>query len=112
VAMRSLNPLIHPRWDSFAAAHSKSSVFHQRAWLQALQDTYGYEPFFVFASGSDETLRDGFLFCEVKSRITGKRLVSLPFADHCEPLVSEPGSTQELIDMGRVPKAGTRMEVC
>jgi hypothetical protein len=31
-------------------------------------------------------LSDGIAFCEVKSWLTGSRLVSLPFADHAEPL--------------------------
>src|SRR5262249_40551519 len=30
------------------------------------------------------------VFCRVKSWLTGWRLVSLPFSDHCEPLVSSP----------------------
>ncbi len=29
--------------------------------------------------------------CRVSSWITGTRLVSLPFADHCEPLLNDPG---------------------
>ena len=38
-----------------------------------------------------ERLEDGAVFCRVVSWITGTRLVSLPFADHCEPLVRHLG---------------------
>jgi Acetyltransferase (GNAT) domain len=31
-------------------------------------------------------LENGLVFCRVKSWLTGSRLVSLPFSDHCEPL--------------------------
>jgi len=31
-------------------------------------------------------LKNGLVFCHVKSWLTGHRLVSLPFSDHCEPL--------------------------
>ena len=31
-------------------------------------------------------LKNGLVFCRVKSWLTGNRLVSLPFSDHCEPL--------------------------
>jgi lipid II:glycine glycyltransferase (peptidoglycan interpeptide bridge formation enzyme) len=30
------------------------------------------------------------VFCEVRSRLTGNRLVSIPFSDHCEPLIDDP----------------------
>ncbi|MFY9725043.1 MAG: GNAT family N-acetyltransferase [Bryobacteraceae bacterium] len=33
-------------------------------------------------------LEDGLVFCRVASWITGRRLISLPFSDHCEPLVN------------------------
>ena len=36
------------------------------------------------------------VFCRVTSWLTGRRLVSLPFSDHCEPLV---GSSEELDDL-------------
>jgi hypothetical protein len=32
-------------------------------------------------------LSDGIAFCEVKSWVSGSRLVSLPFSDHCQPLL-------------------------
>ena len=33
-------------------------------------------------------LENGIPFCRIKSWLTGRRLVSLPFSDHCEPLVN------------------------
>jgi hypothetical protein len=38
-------------------------------------------------SAPDDDLSNGVVFCRVESWLTGRRLVSLPFADHCEPLV-------------------------
>ncbi len=38
-------------------------------------------------------LKNGVVFCRVRSWLTGQRLVSLPFSDHCEPLID---STEEL----------------
>jgi predicted N-acyltransferase len=32
-------------------------------------------------------MENGVVFCDVNSWLTGERLVSLPFSDHCEPLV-------------------------
>ena len=38
-------------------------------------------------SGRAEALENAMVFCPVESWLTGRRLVSLPFSDHCEPLV-------------------------
>lgn len=82
-----MNPLSDRRWDDLAARHPKASVFHQRGWLEALARTYGYEPIVLTSTPPGEPLENGIVVCRVSSWITGTRLVSLPFADHCEPLV-------------------------
>jgi hypothetical protein len=54
--------------------------------LTALKSTYGYEPVVFTTSRPDKELENGLVFCRVKSWLTGNRLVSLPFSDHCELL--------------------------
>jgi len=49
--------------------------------------TYGYQPFVLTTSPPGLELTNGVVACCVNSRLTGRRLVSLPFSDHCEPLV-------------------------
>jgi hypothetical protein len=84
------NPLTDPRWTELVLNHPRSSAFHQVGFLRALAQTYEYEPAVVTASGPDCSLEDGLVFCRIRSFLTGKRLVSLPFADHCDPLISSP----------------------
>jgi CelD/BcsL family acetyltransferase involved in cellulose biosynthesis len=84
-----INPLADNRWDELVARHSRASVFHQRGWLEALQRTYNYQPQVVTNAGAGAHLSGGLALCRVSSWITGARLVSVPFADHCEPLWSE-----------------------
>jgi CelD/BcsL family acetyltransferase involved in cellulose biosynthesis len=85
--MHQLDPLQDPRWSRFSQSHPASSVFHSVAWLSTLRGTFGYEPVvFTHSPTSDTELIDGIVLCRVKSRLTGRRLVSLPFSDHCEPL--------------------------
>ena len=86
--IHTLDPLQDPRWPALVERHPLASVFHTTAWLRALRDTYGYEPIVLTTSSPTEPLDDGIAFCEVHSWLTGKRLVSLPFSDHCEPLVN------------------------
>jgi lipid II:glycine glycyltransferase (peptidoglycan interpeptide bridge formation enzyme) len=85
--VRAFDPLSDPRWDGFVRAHSHGSVFHTSGWLRALRQTYGYEPVVFTTSSSSGELRDAILCCAVRSWLTGRRLVSVPFADYCDPLV-------------------------
>ena len=93
-----LNPLADPRWEEFLDRHPQASVFHTPGWLRGLRRTYGYEPCVVTTAAPGEALRNGIVFCVVKSWLTGKRAVSLPFADHCQPLVESSESLQVLLD--------------
>jgi CelD/BcsL family acetyltransferase involved in cellulose biosynthesis len=97
ITVHSLDPLRDPRWPEFVRRHPNGSVFHTPGWLRALQRTYHYEPVAFTTSAPSEELRDALLFCAVRSRLTGRRLVSLPFSDHCEPLVE---SSEELNEIG------------
>ena len=83
----AIDPLQDDRWPTLIARHPDASVFHARGWLQALQTTYEYEPVAFTTSAPTENLTNALLFCVVRSWLTGSRLVSLPFSDHCEPLV-------------------------
>ena len=81
-----LDPTYDRRWPDFVELHPRSSVFHSVGWLKALRCTYRYEPVVFTTSPPTSPLKNGLVFCRVKSRLTGNRLVSLPFSDHCEPL--------------------------
>ena len=93
----SLDPLEDPRWAEFVQRHPRASVFHTPGWLEALRRTYGYEPVVYTTSLPRAELTNGLVFCRVRSWLTGRRLVSLPFSDHCEPLVHNSEELSALI---------------
>jgi CelD/BcsL family acetyltransferase involved in cellulose biosynthesis len=93
VELYTTDPLADNRWDDLVARHSKASAFHQKGWLEALASTYGYEPIVLTSAPPGKALSDGIVLCRISSWITGKRLVSLPFTDHCEPLLSDHGDS-------------------
>jgi len=82
-----LDPRTDPRWAAFVESHPRASIFHSSSWLEALSRTYAYKPVVWTTSPEGMPLRTGIVFCEVDSWLTGRRLVSLPFSDHCEPLI-------------------------
>jgi len=81
-----LDPTRDIRWREFLEFNPSASIFHSVGWLNALQSTYGYRPVAFTTSPPNQELKNGLVCCEVNSWITGRRLVSLPFSDHCEPL--------------------------
>ncbi len=85
----TLDPLRDPRWAEFVDHHGSASVFHTVGWLEAIRRTYGYTPVVYTTSAPSAPLSNGVVLCQIKSWITGRRMVSLPFSDHCEPLLDD-----------------------
>jgi CelD/BcsL family acetyltransferase involved in cellulose biosynthesis len=93
-----IDPNRDPRWAQLVKRHSSASVFHSREWLEALRSTYGYQCIALTASAPNQDLENGMVFCAVHSWLTGRRLISLPFSDHCQPLVQGTANLQDLLD--------------
>jgi len=91
-----LDPLTDPRWDDLVARHPRASVFHTQGWLESLKQSYGYEPFALTTTGAGP-LDDGLVFCRVRTW-AARRMVSLPFSDHCEPLVETPSGLAAMVE--------------
>ncbi len=104
-----VNPLSDPRWKTLVETHPAATVFHTTNWLNALQRTYGYRPTVLTLTGPDKPLENGIVLCRVSSWLTGNRLVSVPFSDHCQPLVHE---TNDLIPLLSSLKTGIGYEGC
>src|SRR6266446_9650165 len=92
-----VDPTRDVRWAELVERHPRASVFHTPAWLEALRRTYGYEPVAYTTTPPGIELTNGVVLCRVSSRITGRRMVSLPFSDHCEPLVERPQDLKALL---------------
>lgn len=92
-----IDPLTDPRWQEFTARHPGASVFHSSGWLRALQLTYGYDPIAYTLSSPRSELANAVVFARIRSWATGRRLVSLPFSDHCEPLVDRDVDAAEIL---------------
>jgi hypothetical protein len=92
----TLDPLRDTRWAEFVERHPRASIFHTPGWLGALERTYGFEPIAFTTSGPFTELRTALLVAAVRSRLTGRRLISLPFSDHCDALVDTPDEMRAL----------------
>lgn len=90
-----LDPVRDSRWARLVDRHPRASVFHSPQWLRALESTYGYRPVALSTDAPGSELTNGLVYCAVSSWLTGGRLVSLPFSDHCEPLVEQPADLEK-----------------
>ena len=93
----TVDPLMDSRWDDFVAHQSSASVFHSSAWLRALKRTYRYDPVAFTTSRPSESLRNAIVFCRIKSWLTGERIVSVPFSDHCEFLAESDRDVEAIL---------------
>ncbi len=93
----TIDPLVDERWSEFVDRNPKSSVFHNVGWLKTLWHTYRYRPIVFTTSRPGESLDSGLVCCEIRSWITGTRLVSLPFSDHCDVLAESNQSRTDLL---------------
>jgi len=82
------NPTAEERWGELVEEHPSSSVFQHPLYMEALAKTYAHlEPLgFILIDDHDHYVA-GIPFFLVKSCLTGRRLVSLPFSSYSDPLV-------------------------
>jgi hypothetical protein len=92
-----LDPLLDSRWGALVESNAKASVYHRREWLHALKCAYNYEPIALSVCSPSSPLTNAIVYCRIRSKLTGKRIVSLPFSDHCEPLVESKDEAEFLI---------------
>lgn len=86
-AVISVDPRTDPRWRVLAAG-PKGSLFTSPPWMRAVCDTYGFTPQARITADADGHPTGGFAWVPV-SDMCGDRLVSLPFSDRAEPLITD-----------------------
>ncbi|MGD0508802.1 MAG: hypothetical protein ABSA27_13445, partial [Terriglobales bacterium] len=97
MALYEVNPLKDPRWNDLLERDARASVFHTAGWLDALRRSYGYVPTVLTTCRPTQELTNGIVFCRVNSWLTGERMVSLPFSDHCEPIMDDLEGLGEIV---------------
>ncbi|MGH2400374.1 MAG: GNAT family N-acetyltransferase, partial [bacterium] len=89
---------VEKSWDRFVEQHARASVAHLSGWGTVAQEAYGHQAFYLVAEDATDTV--GVLpLVWIRSRLFGRRLVSMPFLDYggvlCEP---GRGAEQALVD--------------
>lgn len=97
VELNIINPLKYSGWDELLLTNSDYSFFHSSSWARVLCESYKYKPLY-FALISNGGLSDLIPVLEIRSLLTGRRGVSLPFTDYCQPIISDRSHFKEILD--------------
>ena len=98
IELEIINPLNYKGWDNLVLSKRGYSIFHSSAWAKVLHESYGYKPLY-FTLIKNGRMDDLIPFMEVKSILTSKKGVSLPFSDYCNPIIKDGINTpQELLN--------------
>lgn len=68
-------------WEEYIFNHPHSTFFHQMGWKRAVERTYGHEPLYIIAI-EDGVLKGVLPLFLIKSRLFGKKIVSMPFGPY------------------------------
>jgi CelD/BcsL family acetyltransferase involved in cellulose biosynthesis len=106
----TLDPLADERWQRFVERSANGSIFHHADWLRLLHDQYSYPMLARCVLGADGEIVAGLPFARVSSRLTGKRLVAVPFSDVCAPVLVDPDDAQALAQLLEAVSAAQRQD--
>ena len=75
-------------WDKMVEEHPFGCVFHTSAFKRVISETFSHMvPYYLALVDENRNVKGGLPLFLVKSWLTGRRLVSLPFAFYSDPLV-------------------------
>lgn len=113
--MERLDPLSDPRWAQFVDRVPGTLIFHHPAWIRLVCGQYGYPVSAWVVTTSGGELAAGLPVALLRSRLTGTRLIALPFSETCPPVIDpasgiEPVEFAHRLDLERTAR-GLPLEV-
>ncbi len=100
VSVRAALASDEARWEAYVAAHPEATFFHRYPWARVLRRAFGHRQHFLLAERQDTVV--GLLpLAEVRSRLFGHTLASLPFCVYGGVLADDPAAVDALRDAAR-----------
>jgi CelD/BcsL family acetyltransferase involved in cellulose biosynthesis len=96
-----IDPTTEPRWDEFLDNQPNALVFHTSAWARVIMEVYGYIPRYLVMEDTEGKYIAGLPLFLIRSRLTGTRLVCLPFSDYCYPLANDANNLIPLLEKAK-----------
>jgi len=82
-----MRPQDAARWDEFVQRCPQASFFHRAGWQQVIEQAFGHKTYFYYAE-VDGRIEGVLPLAQIKSRLFGHSLGSLPFCVYGGPAAS------------------------
>ena len=90
--------LADPSLATFIEQQTQGVFYYSQAWLDLIPKLYGYSIIPLTTTNSIGQITGFLPLCSIHSSLTGRRLVALPFSDHCPLLAVDEVSANDLVD--------------
>ena len=82
----------YAEWDAFVGQHPYGLIYHLSSWKEAIERAFSHIKghFLVLRSGTSGKIFGGIPVYSICSWLLGNRIVSIPYASICDPLISSP----------------------
>jgi FemAB-related protein (PEP-CTERM system-associated) len=95
---KTYTSLSDPRISTFVEQQAKGMFYYSQAWLELITNLYGYSVISLTTTNSTGQITGFLPLCSIRSPLTGHRLVSFPFTDHCPLLAVDEVSANDLVN--------------
>ena len=97
-------------WDAFVTSHQDSTNYHQYGWRKVVEKSFGHRTLYLAASSRHNVICGVLPFVQMKSRLFGRFLVSLPFFNYGGMLVTEDSAAAMLLAASQKMLLGTGVD--
>ena len=88
LALRPLDDAAAPAWDAFVRTRPDATFFHLSGWRQVIERGFGHRSHYMLAE-RDGAIAGVLPLAQVKTRLFGNSLVSVPFCVYGGPLAMD-----------------------
>ncbi len=89
------------KWNAFVLTVRQSSCYHQIGWKQVIEKTFGHKTFYLMVEDEAGCIEGVLPLVQLKSRLFGNFLISLPYFNYGGACASYEGSFDKLLNEAR-----------
>jgi serine/alanine adding enzyme len=88
-------------WRTYIQNHPEGTYYHLPQWQEVIKESLNHKPFYLFAKNGEGKMCGILPLFQIRSILTGKRLVSLPFSHTCGPIADSEDTIKVLVDRAK-----------
>lgn len=91
-------PVAVERWDEFVSRAPSATLYHRFAWKRVIEQTFSHRTFYLAAASDVDAIEGVLPLVQLKSRLFGNMLVSMPFFNYSGICASSGGARRALLE--------------